>query len=282
MMCFTGKIPALILLWFNLIPCRGYTSDNITLSSAEMQIDSLFAIMRNSSNDEEKLQLCTRIENIMEPALALKGSFEYAFDSLKNMGKVTSSDGMLRIYTWNLPFANGTNKYYGFLQYRNDKNTSLVFRLTDAGDEIDQPEEAVLTPDNWYGALIYEIVVKKYQGDVYYTLLGSDPHDLFVARKIIDVVYFTDENKPLFGKPIFFIQNRLINRMVFEYSAKVQMSLRWNNNMNMIIYDHLSPSKPLYTGNHQFYGPDFSYDGLKFANGRWVVMADIDISKYLK
>jgi len=33
--------------------------------------------------------------------------------------------------------------------------------------------------------------------------------------------------------------------------------------MNMIIFDHLSPSKPSYTGNYQFYGPDFSYDGLE-------------------
>jgi len=55
------------------------------------------------------------------------------------------------------------------------------------------------------------------------------------------------------------------------------MSLQWNEKMNMIIFDHLSPSKPSYTGNYQFYGPDFSYDGLEVVNGYWDLVEDIDI-----
>jgi hypothetical protein len=47
--------------------------------------------------------------------------------------------------------------------------------------------------------------------------------------------------------------------------------------MNMIIFDHLSPSKPSYAGNYQYYGPDFSYDGLKFEQGIWELVENVDI-----
>jgi hypothetical protein len=31
-------------------------------------------------------------------------------------------------------------------------------------------------------------------------------------------------------------------------------------------------------GNYQFYGPDFTYDGLKFEKGIWVSYSNIDVT----
>jgi len=54
------------------------------------------------------------------------------------------------------------------------------------------------------------------------------------------------------------------------------MTLKYDEGKEMIIYDHLSPSEPKYEGQYEFYGPDFSYDGLKYENGIWNTYFDLD------
>jgi len=66
-------------------------------------------------------------------------------------------------------------------------------------------------------------------------------------------------------------------RILFEYSARVQMSLRWIDSKKMIVFDHLSPTKASLTGNYQYYGPDFSFDALRFENGTWELVEDVDV-----
>jgi len=194
------------------------------------------------------------------------------------LGKITSADGKIRIYTWNLPWTDGTNTYFGFLQYKtgNRGETQQVF-LNDKSTEISNAGQTILSPSQWYGMLIYDIVETKDREAVYYTLLGLDNQDLFISCKITDVLYFNDNNEPVFGKPIFNYQNKLLCRVIFQYSAKVKMSLTWNKKMKMIIVDHLAPANSSYTGNFAFYGPDFSYDGLRFENGRWELVEKVDV-----
>jgi hypothetical protein len=208
----------------------------------------------------------------------MPGSFDYPFDQLNTMGKITSLDQKLRIYTWNLPLRDGTNKYYGFLQYKTGNDNEIkIFRLTDKRALITDPAMATLAADNWYGCLIYEIVGEKQSGNTYYTILGYNPENFFVSEKIIDLLWFNDHNEPAFGKAVFQYQKQMQCRILFEYSAKVKMSLRWNDKMNMIVFDHLSPSRPSYSGNYQYYGPDLSFDGLRFEKGLWVTVENLDV-----
>jgi hypothetical protein len=55
------------------------------------------------------------------------------------------------------------------------------------------------------------------------------------------------------------------------------MSLRYDPTHKRIVFDHLSPSKPSYEGNYEFYGPDFSYDAFTFIDNTWVLVENIDI-----
>jgi len=254
---------------------HGKDTKPATLEQAEKDLKVLFSAMTLSRNDAERTRLADSIACLINLTLKLPGAFDYPFDSIRTMGKITSGDANLRIFTWNLPHTNGTNRYYGFLQYKSPDNI-LVFQLTDKSEDLPDPAQCSLSADQWYGALIYEIIEKKDAGTKYYTLLGYDPHNLFISRKITDVLYFTENNEPLFGSPVFHYQNRKQCRIVFEYSAKVQMSMRWNENLKMIVFDHLSPSNPLYKGNYQYYGPDFSYDGFKFENGIWELVEDVN------
>jgi hypothetical protein len=249
-----------------------------SLASDETQISLLFTRMAASTADADKKRINDSIVQLMEVTLQTSGSMDYPFDRLNKMGKILSSDSRVRIYTWNLPWADGTNTYFGFLQYKtNNKGEIKQVFLNDKSAEMPDASGSILSPSQWYGMLIYEIVETKDGGNVYYTLLGLDNQDLFISCKIVDVLYFNEHNDPVFGKSIFHYQNKLLCRVIFQYSAKVKTSLKWNSKMKMIIFDHLAPPSSSYTGNYAFYGPDLSYDGFRFEGGRWELVEKVDV-----
>ncbi len=253
--------------------------DQGSLQHAEIAIQKLFRQIPDTKDDQKKIQISEKITAQFEEALRDENSFDFPFDSLRNMGKLVSPDHQLKIYTWNIPFTDGTQLYSGFIQYysKADKQYRII-KLTDKSDQNTDPENQILSPQNWFGALYYQIIPEKSNGTTYYTLLGFDFNNLFTSKKIIDVFYFENDTIPRFGKPMFNYENKLLCRIIFEFSARAIMALNYNQNKKMIIFDHLSPSQPSYQGKYRFYGPDFSYDGLKFDDGRWNLVKNINIT----
>jgi hypothetical protein len=276
---FTAKkiaacLPVICLLLFSIHA----TGDPVSLPGAETDINRLFVQMASLRNDSLKKKVNDSIVLLMNQTLQLAGSFDYPFSRLTKMGKITSSDGKVRIYTWNLPWADGTNAYFGFLQYKTARQGEIRLTfLNDRHSAISRPEHSTLKPDQWFGMLVYEIVPVKSGPSLYYTLLGLDNENLFISRKIIDVLYFSDQGEPWFGKDIFHYQNTLCSRVSFPYSSRVKMTLTWNPKLKMIVFDHLSPDNPSHSGNFTFYGPDFTYGGMRFENGQWEEVQHVDV-----
>jgi hypothetical protein len=188
-----------------------------------------------------------------------------------------SPDEKLKIYNWNVPYEAGYHVYHCFLQHKT-KDSLMTFELDDKSEKIESPEDSLLNKNNWYGALYYNIIPKKGRfGQTYYTLLGYDLNDYLTNKKVVDVLYFDKNKQPVFGANIFKNQRNITKRLIFEYAEFATMTLQYEEEKDMIVYDHLSPSKPKYEGQREFYGPDFSYDGLKFENGIWNTYFDLDL-----
>ncbi|MCF8374209.1 MAG: hypothetical protein K9H64_21480 [Bacteroidales bacterium] len=251
----------------------------------EDSLNEMFAAIKQASSDSEKTRLNKALFSLMEEMIYDERSFTYPFDSVKHLGIITSPDKLLRIYTWNLAFADYTNRYYGFVQYYLKEDEEYrIYPLIDKSDEIEEPERATLTDENWFGALYYDIVETKDKRHKYYTLLGWDGNNELTTKKIIDVLYFTQAGRPRFGTNIFYTlkgegrreRKYSQKRIIFEYSSKVNMVLRYDDKLNMIVFDHLSPSESHLKGNYQYYGPDWSYDALEFEKGKWQYVVDIN------
>jgi len=245
------------------------------IKKSEEKLFVLFSDLNNAHTDTIKEQLTHEIVRELEKTLQLRESFDYSFDLLKNLSVLTSSDKKMRVYTWNVVNAEANQKYFGFVQYRN----KAIFKLTtliDDSENIQNPEMQLLNPNQWYGALYYEIIATSEKKNTYYTVLGWDGGDLFVNRKVIDIIVVSNNGTPKFGGSIQ-IKNKKIRRMIFEYNNKATMTLRYEQNAKMLVFDHLSPSDPKYKGQTRFYGPDFSYDGLFFKDGQWNYSPDIDV-----
>lgn len=228
--------------------------------------------------DSLKRSLHHNIEELFASALLLPDAFTYPFDSLTKVGRITSRDNKVRVFTWELIRNDGSHHYYGFILYRRmDPENSLLIHLTNNATEPEDPGMQVLEPSTWFGALYYEIIEGEWNDSPVYTLLGYDPNNIFTSRKIIECFYLKDGTIPVFGAPIFMMHNKVRNRVIFEYSARVSMSLRYDATKKRIVFDHLSPAKPSFEGNYEFYGPDFSYDAFAFIDNYWVLTENIDI-----
>jgi hypothetical protein len=248
------------------------------LREVEISVRSGFMKIKQERDDHKKEIIGDTLFSQMQKGLSLPSSFTYSFDSLKFIGKLMPSDSGFSIVNWTIPLSDGTYLYYLLLQTPDSsQGTSTVFPMKKRSATGLFPDSCTLTSDQWYGAVYYQILVNPADTGKIYTLLGFDPNNFFTARKIIDVLSFDSLGRPLFGAPIFRYPDHTACRVLFEYSAQVSMMLRYDTALDMIVFDHLSPSEPGYEGVFQFYGPDFSYDGFIFSQGKWNYRKDLDI-----
>lgn len=255
---------------------------NAQLSQEELDFfrkkeDSLRILERKmffSKDDTAKFRANLKFLDQMEVLLNNTASFNFPFDSLKEIGKLTSPDKKFRLIHWNIPKKDGTHHYSGFIQVLNSKTNKYdVFELSDKSTTIKSPETHAGDYSKWFGMLYYSVI----PCDDYYILLGWDGNDKTIARKFIDVLYFKNDLIPWFGKDVFKMRKKNPKRVMFEYSAELVMSLKYHSDKRMIIFDHLAPKDPMLTGQFQFYGPDFSYDGFQYRHGKWVFEEDVDV-----
>lgn len=228
--------------------------------------------MFSAKTDTGKFKPNVQFVKLLDEVLLNGLSFYYPFDSLKQLSRLVSKDKKVRVITWNLNKADGTYHYFGFVQALNPKTKQYdVFELFDKSASIKNPETHVGDNYKWFGMLYYDII----ENDNYYTLLAWDGNDKTVTRKFIDILSFKDNGTPVFGKDVFKMPKKTPKRVMFEYSAKVVMSLRHYN--GALVFDHLAAKDEMSDGMPQFYGPDFSYDAFFPSRGKWSYEADVDV-----
>ncbi len=230
--------------------------------------------VRYVRTDQEFELVGDSIQELMYEFFQCKGSYDYSID-IKHVGDVCSSDGKVRIINWNFQYSDKTYTYFGFVMHKVRNGDVEVYRLTDSKVEVRNFEDKVFAADNWYGALYYFIMPAFDGKKKRYILFGWDGNDQFSTKKIIDVLSFKRSGEPEFGDNIFVKNNRKNKRLVFEYSSKVNMLLRYDEEEELIVFDHLTPIKNSFKGNYQFYGPDGTYDAFKMQNSYWVFQDDV-------
>jgi len=248
--------------------------ENPTLPEID-SINQYFSLLKETDSDKEKHEINSQLISFLKIFLQTNLSFNADYKDVKNLSVLKSEDGNLRVYTWNLNYQDGSFQYFGFLQYKDNKGITLTF-LDDKKYKNEVDYRLFQTCNEWYGALYYEIITKKWNTITYYTLIGWDGADFLINRKVVEVLYFDRRNIPVFGKKLFKLNRTNTGRLVFEYADRTTMILRYNKQKDMIIMDHLAPSETKYTNMFQFYGPDFSYDAFIFRGGKWILQPDIN------
>jgi hypothetical protein len=245
------------------------------LAERELLLNTKLEALRAAKNDDDIETLNLDFKNEMLSFLKLEGAFTYPISKLKTIALLDSPDKLVRIINWNLEYSDMSYSYCGFvMRWDEDKEELKITELIDKVDPYTAKPTGVIDAKNWYGALYYKIIPIEYNGKIEYTLLGWDGGTTGSNFKIIDVLTFSGNNVK-FGSPVFIKKKEVLKRVVFEYSDKSSMSLKYEDKYGRIVFDHLSPESPTLAGVYSFYVPDFSYDAFLWENESWVLNEDV-------
>jgi len=229
--------------------------------------------MLDAQDEMVRQSSCYQLIRTMVRALKVEGSFHFSFDSLQRISILTADDQSFRILNWVLPFADSTYRYYGTIQMNDPKQLKL-FPLFDYSALILKPADTVTNHEHWFGALYYRMLeVKSASGKPYYLLFGWDGNDSHSNKKLIEVLSFNSKKQPVFGASLFdfgsYDPRNKIKRFILEYKETAQVSIHYDDELQMIIFDHLQPESPSTRDDYTTYIPDGTYEGFKWQNGKW-------------
>jgi hypothetical protein len=270
------KISLALFFLLKITFCSAQSIDSAGLKHLHVLEDSLKNLGKKFGTGNEDVQRInanyTFIKTLVS-ALKTPGSYHYAFDSLKNISIINSPDDRFRLLTWHIADETGVYTFYGAIQLN---SASLqLFPLQDYSTSLSNPEDSVTDNRKWFGAQYYKII----QPDAaapFYTLLGWKGNTSQSTKKVIDVLSFKN-GKPVLGMPIFAGNGKMRSRVVFEFIAQAAMTLKYLPESHTIVFDHLSPADPKTAANPETYGPDMTYCGYKFTQGKWQYTDNLDL-----
>lgn len=270
-MKFTN-ISILSLIVILLTSSIGYARE---IDSLENLLAKQLTQLRAATSDDEKKVFNQEFLSTFENTLEKDWAFEFPFTQLKTVGKITSQDKEVRIISWNVQWNNDKHTYYCFVLKKNKRGTThTLINLEDNSIALPPQPSETLDAESWYGALYYDIIDVQKGRKTYYTLFGYDAKSNRSTVKLLDILYFTGNN-PKFGYPLFETKEGVKKRVFFEHASKTVMSLRYDYQRKMIIFDHLSPESPGLKEFREFYVPDMSYDAFVFENNKWQLKEDV-------
>jgi len=267
------KYRILILLFFsvgNLL-----ANEDSTLVAREKQLELLLNELRLAENDAVKSEKNSAFKDYLFETLQHKDAFTYPFSKLRTVGFIDSPDKLVRIINWNVEQDDETQMYYCFILHVDERKKKVeISELTDNSFMLPPRPDGILDASDWYGALYYKIIPMEKSGKTIYTLLGWDGNNSMSSIKLIDALYFSGDH-PKLGSPIFKTTETTQKRVFFEHSKKATMSLKYEEQYDRIIFDHLSPEAPNLKGFYSFYVPDLSYDAMVLEGNKWILKEDV-------
>lgn len=265
---------------------------NVTTSIAQENFplyeDSLKKMSRRiiePEHDFERLALNLEFKRYFEHVLNMRGAMEYPFDSLTAVSRHMAPDGSFRIISWYVPLEKSNFDYFGFFQSSISETEHTTYELNDQASKLEEPIYQSLDHENWYGAWYTDLIHEKHHRKDYYLLLGWRGDNPLTRKRIIDPVKVMGRGRPSFGEPVFRYKDNRHRRIIFEYSAKTSMSMRYETQpvegvkrpQEIIIFDRIAPTHSFLEGHYQFYVPETNiFDGFMFEDGKWIFITDID------
>ena len=276
------------LLFLSLLLFAGYSmAQSDSIQGAEKRLMEMLKETHQAKEDSIRIVLNERFADMLAEALTLTASHAWPFDSL-NLGKLSSKNGNIRIFNWNIQQNNRSNLYSMVIL-----NVALdtVIRLQTMPSINVLDENTIYRNGNWPGGLYYKMIERGDGPKNIYTLLSWDGFSPQASRKTIDALTFDNEGMPVFGSPIFKTKNGLHSRVVSEYSARSSFTQHYDRQKiqlsnvrkskrkiddEMIVLDRLVPLNESLLEQSWAYVPAGDiYDAFVFLNKFWTFVEDI-------
>ena len=266
-------LPLFIFCCFISFAQRITKADEKLLQKKEDSLKKLSVKLIQGITPSDRFNADSILTKILVRALKIPNSFYYTFDSLETISKLYAPDSSFKIFTWQMMINDNIIRQHGAIQMRTYDGSLKLFPLIDKSDVTINQIDTVGNNKGWIGAVYYNIIQKKSGNQNYYTLLGFDENNIRSNKKLIEVLHF-DNDEPVFGGRLFSFEEdsvfkTSIGRYIMEYKKTDGPKLNYDEEMDMIIVEHLisesNEPKKKWT-----YVGDGDYEGFKWKNGKWV------------
>ena len=235
--------------------------------------------LTQASTEEDRLALHGQLQGLWAEALSTGHAFDVAWGEWNNavvdLGK---DEARMIVFTWNVELDDRTQRYGGWVATASPQSTlGYTFTMLNYDRDADPADARRMhRHDRWHGGLYYSGILTYDRNTPVYTLLAWDGADALTTRKWVETVE-TRHGRVRFGAPRFDTPNGLVKRVVLTYADAVQATLRVEEGLERIVFDHLAPEDPSFRGQYAFYGPTLNYDGLTWRKGRWYYSSDVAV-----
>jgi hypothetical protein len=255
-----------------------HSEESKDLKELAVYRDSLTSIGNKFINDPDDLERKNanyRFIRMLVAALKVPHSYNYSFEAVKAISVLNAPDNRFRIFSWHVMNQDGSYRYYGTIQM-NSGDKLLMYPLEDYSPLLKNPEDSVTDNHKWYGAQYYKII-RANPDKPYYVLLGWKGNNVKSTKKVIEVLSFNRDNKPVLGMAVFNDKTKNRKRVIFEYTRQASMLLKYVPDESLIVFDHLSAPDEKMKDQPETFGPDLSYDGYRLKNDQWVLEENLDM-----
>ncbi|MFN8319060.1 MAG: hypothetical protein U0V54_06500 [Saprospiraceae bacterium] len=226
-------------------------------------------VMVNASDGRHRVEAAKVFTQSFLEELRKSGSYQQSFSELKWISGKADADRSFRIFTWQVEDEKGKFQQYGAIQ----KKDGTVYELKDKTAFEPDMEYAQLQPDQWLGALYYNMIETKTEKGKAWLLFGYDGGDGKNRLKVVDVLSFDKEGKPVFGAELFLISDGkrpdAKTRVGLRYSSLANVNFNYNAAEEMIIHDYVVARMGIDPEGNAALVPDGTYTGYKWDGRYW-------------
>ncbi|MBK8111963.1 MAG: hypothetical protein IPK46_17385 [Saprospiraceae bacterium] len=226
-------------------------------------------VMVNAMDGKHRAEAAKTFNSEFINELKKPGSFDNGFVELKWVSQKSDKDRSFRIFTWQVEDEKGKFSQYGVIQHKDGK----VFVLADKSVYEPDMDYAVMGPDQWLGALYYNIIETKTEKGKAWLLFGYDGGDGKNRMKVVDVLSFSKEGVPVFGAELFLVgegkRPDLKTRIGLPYSALANVNFNYSVEQEMIVHDFIVARMGIDPSGDVARVPDGTYTGYKWDGKYW-------------
>lgn len=170
--------------------------------------------------------------------------FKDTFPRYEGLAVLEDKDLQIRIITYQLYRDTSTYVYGGWVQSKNLEKPIYLSDESQIWEKDSDVDFMILDPANWYGALYYQMkVLSNSDNQISILLFGLDNYHFFTKRKVLDILVIQDSTVH-FGKSSIEMEKGLPEdfwkkRFILDYSVQAPATLRYDQDREKIIFDHL-------------------------------------------
>lgn len=221
---------------------------------------------------EDRIEYCHKFVKQLSNLLKQDNSYAYPFEKLgKKVHIISPDDKSFRMFNWTIEYKLAGFRYYGAVQ----KADGQLIPLLDMSEKIEgNALYGFLSNKNWFGSEYYRIMTQKAaDGRPLYFVFGANNNGNGYSTKTVDLLNI-EGNKITFGGDYFRVNNMPAKRFVLEYQKGAQVSLNWDNERGMIVYDRVI-SEVNQPQRRNTLVPSGMVDGMKWTNFQWQPVQDV-------